>query len=82
MLGYIFKRLLLLKKLIQLHNVARSIYTWFGKNTSGAIDAYPTIHYSAMLRYVPWAIWSGKSRNHEYFMRQFHWFLKESTAEN
>jgi len=26
---------------------------------------YPTVHYSAMLRYVPWAIWLGKSRNHE-----------------
>ena len=38
------------------------------------IVGYPTIHYSAMLRYVPWAIWFGKCRYHEKLIRQFHWF--------
>jgi len=43
---------------------------------------YTTIDYSAMLHYVPWAIWIGKSRNHDYLTRQFHWFLTETTVEN
>jgi len=34
------------------------IFTWY------TIVGYPMIHYSAMLPYVPWAIWLGKSRNH------------------
>jgi len=31
----------------------------------GLIVSYPTIHYSAMLHYVPSAIWLGKSRNYK-----------------
>jgi len=46
------------------------------------IVGYPKIHYSAILRYVPWAIWLGISRNDEQIMRQFHWFRKETAAEN
>jgi len=29
------------------------------------IVGYPTVHYSAMLRYVPWSIWLGKSGSKE-----------------
>jgi len=29
------------------------------------IGRYPPLHYSAMLRYIPWDNWLGKSRSHE-----------------
>jgi len=45
------------------------------------IVGYPLIHFSAMLRYVPWAIWLGISFNYESLMRQFYWFHMETTAE-
>ena len=49
--------------------VSQGILTSMMKNLSQGnafvIVGYPTIHYSAMLRYVPWAIWLGKSLNHE-----------------
>jgi len=32
---------------------------------ASAIVGYPTVHDFALLRYVRWAIWLGKSRNDE-----------------
>jgi len=35
------------------------------RNQYRSIIGYPRLHYSAMLRYVPWENWLGKSRSHE-----------------
>jgi len=53
-----------------------------GWKTSASLKINPPLHYFAMLRYVPWDNWLGKSRSHEYFMRQYHWLHKETSMHN
>ena len=47
-------------------NAAKSIGGKISESNPVVITKIPQYNYCVMLRYVPWDIWLGNSRNHEY----------------